>query len=841
MHAICIHRKKIHHHAIWDLRFQGAARTGCHRNPLRAIGVLHEGSQMSNKYSPLVIILSVLLTAWSSHLMAAAATADAADGTTASSADPADAPTSTATAPDGDQLTEITVTAQRIESNALTTPIAITELSDNQLTQSNVLSTTDLKGLVPSLNIIQQGQYGNNETAIYIRGVGVASRFFNQDIGVGVYLDDLYLPTTQNLNLSFYDVRDVQVLEGPQGTLFGRNTLGGAVLLETTPPGKEFDGYAQVTLGSFNRVDTQGAIDMPFSDVLTSRLAFFTSNVDGYITHLLNNQTNDNIDEKSARYELRFQPDGTFTADLMGEYGVSHDNGNEEITVACDPQAHYIEDYDKVHSVPYCTQYAPLGKPYEVYGNSVADFPTPPGSGLTMTGGFLPFDAGEAGTLALRMSWAVSDELTLKSISGLRNSDLASYRDDGTPAGIYTEYDDFRDRDYSEELQALAKVWGGRLNMVAGLYYFHDDASSVQDTGPDYDDPVGYYYNNITIEKSLAAYFQGTLAVTSKLSVIAGVRGTHDEKSTASAVWEGCTGSYLEEYTTDTGGCWIPGPTINDFATASGTWHHVDPRFQLQYQWTPDWMTYISATSGYLAGGFNAQLPYFPPPPYNLPFQQETVWNYELGTKGEWLQRRLRVSFDVFDQIFKNLQSGVLEYYNGIDVTTTTSAANGHERGVELEVDAIPVTNLTLTATASYLDQGYDEIFPDAYAAGLRQNAAITSAPKDTFALVANYTFHVSGGATVVPSVNYRYVGVQWDGTYPLQYLAPGYALLGANVAYNSPDRRWQVAFWGSNITNKYYYESYAAPNYSLNTNIGIQQVVPGRPRELGVTVRWTY
>jgi iron complex outermembrane receptor protein len=776
---------------------------------------------------------------------------------------------------EGDQLREVTVTAERIAQSELKTPIAITVLSGEQLNDANAFSSTELKGLVPSLNIVNQGgggagAFGQNQMAIYIRGVGSSSRFFNNDIGIGVYIDDVYVPTTQNLNLDFYDISSIQILKGPQGTLFGRNSFGGAVLLTAAPPGQEFGGYAQASVGSFSRLDTQGAVNIPFSDILTSRFSFYSSDVDGYITHLLDSGKNDDIHEKSARYQLHFEPSSDFNADLLLSDGESHDNGNEEITVGCNPNGHYVKDYGIAHpgSEPYCTQFKPLGQPYEVYGNTVSDFPTPlyaynangsilgpsglSRNGALSSGGRQPFDDGQLGTISLRLTWTISDELSIKSITGLRKSDLDSYRDDGTPVGLYTEEDIYWDRNYTEELQALAKLWGGRLNLVAGLYYFHDNASSIQDTGPDYDDPVGYYYGNIVEEKSLAAYLQATLAVTDKFSVILGGRENHDEKSSSSQVWEGCYGSYAQEYasqqtstTGGAGGCWIPGPAYGDYASASNTWKHFDPRVQFQYQWTPDVMSYISATSGYLSGGFNAQLPYFPPAGvpassyYNLPFQQETLWNYEVGVKGEWFNHRLRVDIDGYDQIFNNFQTSITTYYNGIDVGTTSSGADVHERGYELQIDAIPIDNLDVIANFSRLGQGYDAIFPAAQAS-LSKNAAPTSAPLEQAALLAKYTAHLSNGGAIVPALNWRYIGIQFSGSYPLQYLEPGYALLGANIAYTAPGGKWSIALWGNNVTNKYYYESYANPNV-LNTNIGLQQITPGRPREVGATFRYNF
>lgn len=818
-------------------------------------------STPSRSARPAAVMVSMILMATCPPLMAQSTVSTADVGQAVSG--------------DGDQLHEVTVTAERVAENELKTPIAVTALSGEQLTQANIVSTTELKGLVPSLNIVNQGgggagAFGQNQMSVFIRGVGSSSRFFNNDIGIGVYLDDVFVPSTQNLNLDFYDLSSIQILKGPQGTLFGRNSFGGALLLTAAPPGHEFGGFAQASVGSFSRLDTQGAVNIPFSDVLTSRFSFFSSDVDGYITHLLDSGRNDDIHEKSARYQLHYEPNSSFNADLLLSDGESHDNGNEEITVGCNPNAHYVKDYAIAHpnGQPYCTQFKPLGQPYTVYGNTVSAFPTPlyaynadgsilGPSGLSIngalsSGGRQPFDEGELGTISLRLTWNISDELSIKSITGLRKSNLDSYRDDGTPVGLYTEEDIYWNRNYTQELQALAKLWGGRLNLVAGLYYFHDNASSIQDTGPDYDDPVGYYYGNIVEEKSLAAYLQATVAVTDQFSVILGGRGNHDEKSSSSQVWEGCYGSYAQEYasqqasaTGGVGGCWIPGPAYGDYASASNTWKHFDPRVQLQYQWTPDVMSYVSATSGYLSGGFNAQLPYFPPAGvpassyYNLPFQQETLWNYEVGLKGEWFNHRLRVDVDGFDQIFNNFQTSIITYYNGIDVSTTSSGADVHERGYEVQIDAIPIDNLTLITTFSRLGQGYDAIFPSAQAS-LNKNAKPTTAPLEQGSLLANYTVHLPNGGSIVPALNWRYVGIQYSGSYPLQYLEPGYALLGANFTYNAPGNKWSIGLWGNNVTNKYYYETYTNQNV-LNTNIGLQQITPGRPREVGATFRWNF
>jgi iron complex outermembrane recepter protein len=165
-------------------------------------------------------------------------------------------------------------------------------------------------------------------------------------------------------------------------------------------------------------------------------------------------------------------------------------------------------------------------------------------------------------------------------------------------------------------------------------------------------------------------------------------------------------------------------------------------------------------------------------------------------------------------------------------------AADGFQRGAELEIDAIPLPDLTIRANYAYLDQGYSKVFPDAVAAGLTLNTAITTAPKNEYSIAVDYTTHLSNGATVVPALNWRYVGPRSEGTPPEQAQTPGYGLLGGNLAYNAPSQKWSVALWGKNLLDKYYYVDYSA---GADTNMGITQVTPGRPREFGASVCYNF
>lgn len=176
----------------------------------------------------------------------------------------------------------------------------------------------------------------------------------------------------------------------------------------------------------------------------------------------------------------------------------------------------------------------------------------------------------------------------------------------------------------------------------------------------------------------------------------------------------------------------------------------------------------------------------------------------------------------------------MLQYHNGVDVRTTNSAANAFERGTEVEIDAILVPDLNVRLTYAYLDQGYSEIFPGAQ--GLTKQTAISTAPKNAYSISADYTVHLTGGAQLVPALNWRYVGTKTQGTFPQQVQTPGFGLLGANVAYITAGGKWQLSAWARNLLDKYSYVDYSA---GANTNMGITQVVPGEPREYGVTLRY--
>ncbi|RYE63140.1 MAG: TonB-dependent receptor, partial [Oxalobacteraceae bacterium] len=222
---------------------------------------------------------------------------------------------------------EIIVTARRREEKLLTTPVSATVLSGGDLLQQSVRSFQDLRGAVSNLELVPLLSGG---TSFTIRGIGQTFNQVNSDAKAGFYVDEMYVSRLEGNDLYFYDIANLQVLKGPQGTLFGKNTTAGAVLLTTQRPTDRFEGFARVRVGSYDRVETEGAINVPLAEGLYGRLSFRTQNVDGFIKHVVDDKGSGDIDNQSVRLQLRAEQ-GPLTADLLGEINRSRTDGGASI------------------------------------------------------------------------------------------------------------------------------------------------------------------------------------------------------------------------------------------------------------------------------------------------------------------------------------------------------------------------------------------------------------------------------------------------------------------------------------------------------------------------------
>jgi iron complex outermembrane receptor protein len=753
-------------------------------------------------------------------------------------------PALAADAADTSSLEEVVVTARKRAENLQETPVSVSVISGDAVRDLNLRNFQDLRGLVPNLEILPLATGGASMT---IRGIGQTSSQVNVDAKAGFYVDDMYVARQEGNQLYFYDVSSVQVLKGPQGTLFGKNTTAGAFLLTTARPSAEAGGYLQLRGGSFRRLDTEGAINIPLSDTVLTRFSFRTQKVDGYIKHVLDDETSNNINDQSARLQVRFTPTSKLTIDTLGEYNQSNTRGSTSIMIGCRPTAAYMRNYNALHAVQMCTAYPVLGKEYTVYGGATLSIPTSSAitdvavggdavaGGLTRRGHRNPFNDTEVGTLNTRVSYDLTEDVTVKSITGYRRSKASWYNPTiNAPNDIYAEFDVTETKQFTQEFNLNGRAFDGRLDYVAGFYFFDQRTSFVQDTGPDWIDPVGYTYSATNRFKSYAAYIQASLRITDPLELTVGGRYSYDKK-------EGDSDVFLQ--TLFTGACSTFSNAFRAGAAACGghllgtdtdSWESFDPRAQLSYKWTEDIFTYASLTRGYNAGGFNQQLGSNVAQGALVPYEPERVWSYEVGVKSEWFDGRLRFNLSGFYQKYTDIQTTVLVNINGVDTRQVQTGATAHEQGYEVELELAPIDDFVIRANYAFLDQEYDSIRPGV---SFTLATPVNTAAKWTYSVSANYTFHLPSDAELVASLNWREVGKKPTCNPIGSCFTPSYGLLGGRLDYQpSDDSPWTAALWATNLLDEY-----VQLGKNVGGSMGIDSITPGRPREIGFEIRRTF
>ena len=751
----------------------------------------------------------------------------------------ADAPTATG-------LSEVVVTARRRDEDLQSTPVSVTALSGSAAQELNLQTFQDLRGIVPNLEVLPLNSGGANLT---IRGVGQGSTQVNVDVKTGLYVDEMYVARQEGNSLYFYDVDSLQVLKGPQGTLFGKNTTAGAFVLNSVRPGPEQGGYVRLRAGNYSRFDTEGGINLPISDTVLTRFSWRTQNADGYIKHVLDDETNNNDNDKAARLQVRFLPSSQLTVDLLGEYARSNTNGTASIYANCLPTAAYQRNFTAAHGVSMCDIYKPLGRggdlDYTVYGGATLSIPTSTAITPLFAGG--DYRAGntnarqpgvgahndtEVSTVNLRINYDLTDNLSFKSITALRRSSANWYNPTiNAPHDIYAEYDETATTQWTQEFNLSGVGLNARLNYVFGLYFYDQNTHFLQDTGPDWIDPVGYTYAATNRFKSWAAYAQASFKIIEPLEITLGGRYNKDKKDANSSVFlqtnfaAPCNG-FVNAFRSGAARC-------GGFLTGveDQTWSSFDPRGQISFQVTPSFFVYASATKGYNSGGFNQQVGSNVARGSLISYDPEKLLSYEAGFKSEWWDRRVRLNATAFTQDYKDIQTTVTVTFNGVTTRQVQTGATAREQGLEGELELLLTENLMLRGNLAYLTQKYTSVRPGAT---FTIDTPVTTAPKWTYAVSGNYTWDLASGGEVQASLNWRGVGSKPSCNPVGSCENPAYGLLGGRLDWTPADGYWTVGLWATNLLDAYY-------RINQNTTpggMGIGTYTPGTPRQFGVEVR---
>ena len=703
-------------------------------------------------------------------------------------------------------LEELVVTARRREETAKDVPVALSAYTAAVMERTGVRDITDLQKTTPSLTL--QAARGSNSTLIaFIRGVGQQDPLWGFDPGVGLYLDDVYIARPQAAVLDVFDVERIEVLRGPQGTLYGRNTIGGAIKYVTARIGSTPELDVKGQFGSYGEHHEIVSFKLPVSSTFGVSGAIAKYDHDGYGTNLFthNDQYNKNV--LALRGSAEWTPTESFFARLSLDRVQDDSNAKHGHREA-----------------PYTTA---SGVTYGVLPN-VYD---------TMAGaGDKNKVVAEGGSLLGQ--WTVNSDLTLKSITAFRSGYTNGNIDfDETPLPLLDIPARYRDHQFTQEFQSLFNV--GKLHGVAGVFYLQATASGAFDTVLSNASPAtGYtvYDGGYVRTKSTSVYADASYDFTDQFQLSVGGRYTSDDK-TGHVVRQQYLGNRSPAF--GNAAAIKLGPPNTDY-TKERTFTKFTPRVSGSYKLTSDLTTYASYGQGFKSGGFDMRGDAVAYPATVNGYAPETVTTYEIGLKGSVLDHTLNFATDIFDSAYRNQQI-TTQYPNttGGIASVVDNVGSSTLRGAEVEGSWRIAPAFSVNATASYIDTKFDKylaFIPGTGLVDVSNQRKLQNTPKWTASLSGTYShdFGDRGRITITPAMAYRSFTQQFEIATPL-IDQPAYTLYDLDAMWTSADNRYQVGLHGKNLGDKRYkIGGYSFPGALYGNSI---DAFYGAPRTVTVSV----
>ncbi|SNS36633.1 iron complex outermembrane recepter protein [Sphingomonas laterariae] len=725
-------------------------------------------------------------------------------------------------------LEDIVVTAQKRSESLQQTPLAISAVSADTIATRRITDASMLSSVAPNLSTTT-GPSSKGHLIIQIRGIGESEPILTADSPIGVYVDGVIVGRSTGAVFELVDLERIEVLRGPQGTLYGRNTTGGAVNLITKKPADEFGMDVAGSYGNRGYWQGKASVDTgEFGDSgFKAKLSYLHKQADGYVDNLNVKDSRDpgayNTD--AVRAALAFDRGGVFRFDYTFDWAETKAvAAMAQLTVARQDVLDYFSRSAAVGGtafIPPSTERRSEARP-----------------DVTAT-----YDRTISHVATAEVDF--SDSTTFRSITGFRewkntiantdldnNSGLMGLVVSPAPAGIkpvqlFGADNDRKQHQFSQELNLLGQI-GDNLEYVAGAFYFREEARETN--------PQTYtFVRNIpnvglaginlvntvdynTESESKALFGQATYNFTDDLSFTGGVRYTWDDKKLVQRA-----------------------PFVRQLSRGFSKFNYAAT---LTWQATPDIMTYARIATGYKAGGFN-------PRAVNDGYDPETVTNYELGVKSEFFDRRLRFNGTLFYMDLKDKQLNQFVAGSGGAASQTINAGKADFKGVEVEVEALPFDGLRLNAAFGYVDRNFKELLAVDPADNIEKDYAdigkFSYSPSTTLNAGAQYSIEDVAGGTLSFRADYTYKSkVHYNvlpgapfSPYDADIAAPGYGLLDARIALADVaigGTEATFTLWGKNLTDKVYRVSgidFGSLGFAVNTY--------GEPRSYGVDARFKF
>jgi iron complex outermembrane receptor protein len=768
----------------------------------------------------------------------------------------ADAPTVPA---DNNKVGEVVVTATFREQNLQQTPLAITAVNSKMLEQRAQTDVSQVAAQAPNVTLVQNGAAFGSSMVAFIRGVGQTDFDYALEPGVGIYVDDVYYATLAGSLLDLLDVDRVEILRGPQGTLAGKNSIGGAVKLFSKKPTGSGGGYLQGTYGSLNRIDVRGAADFTvIPDKLFMRISGAAKHRDGYITRYdyacMNPGSNVPTHSVDGAAGCVIGHDGSQAYDALRvalrwvpteklEWNVAADGTNDQSGVQANTLVK-VNPAAVLGALTYTTGVngAPVffssaflpPNPYSSYATYFQD-------ACSIIFGCSPYRPYTVPPINHYKSWGVSsnidykltDTLTLQSITAFRYyTNQFAEQTDVSPVGVQLLLQRLQHRQTTQEFR-LNGSFGKALDYTVGFFYLDQYGTLSARVGLPW---VGYDFNHgpePTSASTVAGFANVNWHITDRLNLSGGVRYS-DEKKDYTYKRHNADGSDVTDPAGYNGGVF----GLNNLQAhfQGSRW---DYRVAADYHVTDNIMVYVDTATGYKGGGVD-------PRPFVVtqaqPFQPETLTGYEAGVKTYLFDRRMRLNMAGFFNDYTNIQLTLnpCPTQSGGSLGPCALPANvgtAHVKGFEAETEIHPVDGLEIDGSLSYLDFKYTKIAdPNT---GITLNMVTPYTPTWKWSLGAQYAIPLGNMGSLTPRIDLSYQSSVFTAAQndPLWNQIKGYTVGNARLTYRSPDGSWETSLEISNFTNKLYYltlfDNHSGPGY-VNGQ-------PALPREWAITVKKTF
>ena len=693
---------------------------------------------------------------------------------------------------DGGRVEEVIVTAQKHEENIQEIPLAISAMTGAELEKKGITSYEGIAKSTPSISF-RPFPNSSNTLILYMRGQGEGNpSSITSNGSVGLYQDGFYLARAQSSTFDLADLDHIEVLRGPQGTLYGRNTTGGAINLISRQPTGEFGFRQTLSFGSRNLLRSLTTVNLPRWGGIATKLTLLKSSIDGYVKNAGSSHDYGEERQRAGRFQLHWDVSDAFAVDYFMEKGNLDSTPTYFVNPSLAGRTYTVGGvayrYPQADNPPRRT-YRPVDLKL-----STSDFE---GHGLTL-------------------SWDVNEQLTIKSLTGYRTLDADAYQDFAESFGIFsTSEEPFGAHQFSQEFQFIGHALDDRINYVGGLYYFKEGGSHAT---------VSLQGTNLTNTavtadaESQAAFGQITWTpdvLDGNLGLTLGARYTRDKRSAQRM--RAVNGAVLE----------------NGAATGAANdqrFSRFNPSFTVNYQWTSDVSTYAKVSTGYRAGGSYEQ---GPPGKFNQTFAPEDITSYELGLKSYWFDQRVRLNIAAFASKLKDMQLVFPADPANRAVTQVYNAGRSSIKGVEVGLMVVPAEDLTLNLDYTYLhpvvdrvdvipntvlDQAGNPASPYHVGDNIKDLFVMPFAPRHSLNLGGDYTLFRFNGGDLSAHLDYRWQDQVYEnpaggpavpGRSHLLLAARGVLDARLSAAFELPHGdRARISLWGKNIGNKQYHQS---------------------------------